>query len=183
MLEPLTQRLQPELSSERGVTLVELLVVIAVLSVLLTLSAPSLSGYLTGKRVEGVTNELVADLQWARTESVSRNALVRIRFNSSTAYQIETETPLPASISCTAALAVGIIKTTNLPAGLTLKGAGMSALPTCMAIEPVRATAPLAGSVEIDGGSGYVVRVTTGNAGRVQTCVPAGSKMGAYQPC
>lgn len=170
-------------SRARGVTLVELLVGLGVLGVLLSLAAPSFSDYLQNKRVEGVANELFADFQFARSESVSRNTLVRVRFNSATQYTIETETPLPAAITCTAAGTVTTIKTVNLPAGLTLQGSGGGTLPTCTALEPVRATARLQAAVEVNGSNNRVLRVFNSASGRVQSCKPAGSITGGGPAC
>lgn len=183
MLEPLMGGRMLSAGRETGVTLIELLVGLAVLAVLLTVVAPSFTGYLVSKRVEGVANELITDLQFARSESVSRNTLVRVRFNSATQYTIEAESPLPATITCTMAGAVTTLKTVNLPAGVTLQGSSAGTLPACTAVEPVRATAPLAATVEVLGADNRVVRIASSASGRVQACRPTDSKLGGFTPC
>lgn len=183
MLESLTGPGRLVLRRDCGVTLIELLVGLAVLGVLLTVVAPSFTGYLTNKRVEGVGNELITDLQYARSESVSRNTLVRVRFNSATRYTIEAESPLPAAVTCTAAGTITTIKTVDLPAGVTLQGSSAGALPACTAIEPVRATAPVAATVEVLGADSRVLRIQSTASGRVQACKPTGSKLGGFTSC
>ncbi len=54
----------------KGFTLVELLVTIAVLAILLALGLPSFQGSLRSNRVATTTNELLATLSLARTESI-----------------------------------------------------------------------------------------------------------------
>lgn len=59
---------------ERGFTLTELMIGLAVLALLVSVTVPSLSGIFNRMRLTGVANELAADLQYARTEAVRRRA-------------------------------------------------------------------------------------------------------------
>jgi len=65
---------------QRGVTLVELMVVTAIAAVLLMAVVPSFSDLLVRKRVEGVLSQLNTDLQFARSEAAQRNSNVRMTF-------------------------------------------------------------------------------------------------------
>ena len=58
--------------SARGFTLIELMVVVALASVILTLAVPSFIGMLAKKRLEGLAQELGTDLQYARGEAVQQ---------------------------------------------------------------------------------------------------------------
>lgn len=67
-------------STTRGVTLIELMVGIALLGIIATLSLPSFTAFLDRSRLEGAIRSLDADLQWARGEAVKRNAPISITF-------------------------------------------------------------------------------------------------------
>jgi type IV fimbrial biogenesis protein FimT len=83
-MEPrLTRHIQPhsELrsrTSPRGFTLVELLITVAVASVLLGVAAPSFQTAMRTNRIAALTNDLVASLQLARSEAVMRGARVTL---------------------------------------------------------------------------------------------------------
>lgn len=55
----------------RGFTLVEAMVVVAILGVILAVAVPNFADFIRKKRLEGVAKEFVADLALARSEVVS----------------------------------------------------------------------------------------------------------------
>ena len=61
-----------------GVTAVELMVVVVIAAILATIAIPSFSDLIARRKIEGLANELSADLQFARSESISRNADVSL---------------------------------------------------------------------------------------------------------
>jgi type IV fimbrial biogenesis protein FimT len=69
-------------SPSRGLTLIELMVVLAVAAVLIALAAPSFTDFILLQRLKSVNAQLVTDLQYARSEAVSRGVLVHVRTNS-----------------------------------------------------------------------------------------------------
>ena len=60
----------------RGVTLMELMVVVALLAVLLGVAAPAMSAFAAARRVEDLARRLGEDLVLGRNEAVKRNATV-----------------------------------------------------------------------------------------------------------
>jgi type IV fimbrial biogenesis protein FimT len=62
----------------RGVTLIELIVVITILSILATLAIPSFVETIKTNRVISQNNELVALLNFAKTEAIRRSADVSV---------------------------------------------------------------------------------------------------------
>ncbi len=64
----------------RGFTLIETLVTIAIMALLAALVAPSFSDYLLTQRLKSIHAQLVTDVNFARSEAVTRNNFARIAF-------------------------------------------------------------------------------------------------------
>jgi len=64
-----------------GLTLIELMIVLAVAAVLVVLTAPSFKRMIDTQRVRSINAALVTDLQLARGEAASRNSQVWIEFD------------------------------------------------------------------------------------------------------
>jgi len=62
----------------KGLTLVELMVTLAVLAILLAIAAPRFSTISTGNKLTAKINSLSGDLAYARNEAVTRNANVTL---------------------------------------------------------------------------------------------------------
>lgn len=65
-------------SHERGFTLVELMVVLTVAAILLALAAPSFSDMIMNNRQTVTINELIGDLNLARSEAIKRRQQVLV---------------------------------------------------------------------------------------------------------
>ena len=61
---------------DQGFSLVELMLVVAVLGVLASLAGPSLGSFVTARRIEDAARRLGEDMALARNEAVKRNAAV-----------------------------------------------------------------------------------------------------------
>lgn len=66
----------------RGFTMIELIIVIAVIGTLIALTAPSFKRMLDTQRLRSINAALVTDLQFARAEAASRNQRVWVRFDN-----------------------------------------------------------------------------------------------------
>lgn len=79
-----------------GFTVIELMAVVVVTAVLITLAAPAFLDLLARRRLEGVANGLNADLQYARSEAVSRQQDVAlVTLTNGTGYSIIAAPPPP----------------------------------------------------------------------------------------
>ena len=77
MVSPMTLLRAPR--SQRGVTAVELLIVIVILGILAAFAAPSMSRFLQTQKVRSLAYDLFADLAFARSEAISRGHSITIQ--------------------------------------------------------------------------------------------------------
>ncbi len=79
------------LRQQRGLTLIELMVVVTVLGILMMFAIPSYSGWLERTRVRSAAQALHEGIQLARTEALSRNASVRFSLAPTGAWHISCD--------------------------------------------------------------------------------------------
>ncbi len=76
----------------RGVSLVELMVVIAIVGILVAVLGFSYTGWVGGYRVESQTKDIYADLMNTRARAMNRNRMHFLNFPSTTSYEIYEDT-------------------------------------------------------------------------------------------
>ena len=114
--------------ASRGMTLVELMVVIVVLAILVGLSVPSLIESAARRRLEGAANELGADLQYARSQAVASDRPVLVCLAGTSTYWITHRTACPAAGDALSA-PEDLKKVDVGPAHLGLTGTAIQFLP------------------------------------------------------
>jgi len=72
--------MQSRRSRMAAFTLIELMIVVALVAIIIALAAPSFRDMILMQRLRGVNAQVVTDLAFARSEAVSRGTFVQIRF-------------------------------------------------------------------------------------------------------
>lgn len=150
----------------QGLTVIELLVVVVMIAIVLTVAIPGFGQILAQRRLEGVANELSADLQFARSEAVSRQMTVTVATNGAgTQYTVTSNTT----------------KTVDLPVG-------MAVTPNVnRTYDGFRGTAGGTGGGDVSfnitsTATAATLRVNGTFMGRVQVCSP-GQTFRGYPDC
>jgi prepilin-type N-terminal cleavage/methylation domain-containing protein len=68
--------------NQKGYTLTELAIVMAVIGIIAAVTIPSFAGYLRRTRVEGSRNELIADCYFARSLAIARRETITMVFST-----------------------------------------------------------------------------------------------------
>jgi len=64
--------------AQGGFTLIELIIVIAIVAILVAVGVPSMREWIANQKVRGSANDLLFDLTYARSEAIKRNANVEV---------------------------------------------------------------------------------------------------------
>jgi prepilin-type N-terminal cleavage/methylation domain-containing protein len=70
------------LPSGRGMTLLELILVMLILSTVLAMAAPSLRGFFTSRRIDEAAAQILALTQFARSQAISEGIVYRLNFDT-----------------------------------------------------------------------------------------------------
>lgn len=169
--------------AHRGWTLIELLVVMTVSSLLLAVSLPSFENFLQRRRLDGLSAQLIGDLQFLRSSAVAQHTGLRLRLQDNaggSCYLIHTG----AANACSCAAdgqaqcqpGAELLRLVFVPASsrLTVQGNVGS-----MRVDPRQGTFSPAGTIELRNASGSIsLRHVVNILGRVKLCASAGDWAG-----
>jgi len=172
---------------QRGITLIEACVTLAVVATVATSAAPSLRGMFDTRRLDGTASQLGHDLQFARGTAVARNQRVRFSVHGTatgSCYVIHTG----SADQCECGNADGPavcsgdaqeIKTIRLASAdrVTLQSNVSSIL-----FDPQHGTSTPTGTLHVVGADGREVHQIVNVMGRVRACSPQGRVPG-YRAC
>ncbi|MEP6739380.1 MAG: GspH/FimT family protein [Caldimonas sp.] len=171
---------------QRGITLLEACIVIAVTAVVAAIAAPSLGSFVETRRLNGAAVSLAADVELARGEAVARNRALRLSFHAdadSSCWVIHTG----AAAQCACASAgpavcsggASEIKTVVLPAAERISVAANVA---SIVFDPLHGTSTPTGTLRLVDGRGRAIHHVVNILGRVRSCTPSGAVAG-YLAC
>ncbi|MBA4176194.1 MAG: pilus assembly protein FimT [Leptothrix sp. (in: Bacteria)] len=129
-----------------GITLIELMVVIALIGVVLALAAPTFKDMILMQRLRSINSELVTDMQFARSEAVARRDFARVFFKSApdgtaTCYTIYTSAANNTRCDCLAGPGAACsgtmveIKTVKVPSSLGIQVKPQAGQPVAFAFD------------------------------------------------
>lgn len=70
-------------ASQRGISLIEAMVVVVILAFVLAMAAPNFAAWIAGSRIRATAESLLAGLQYAKSEAAARNTRVRLQMTTS----------------------------------------------------------------------------------------------------
>ncbi len=168
---------------QQGITLVELMVVLAVIAILAALAVPSFSGMMQRQRIEGAAEGLVAALQNSKAEAIKTNNTAGIVFTPNTVDSDLSTWCYGTQIGATACDCTA--SPNNCVAGSVVASTDFKGViarfnnANTRTFSPLRGTVGDAGTVVFSAGNDKL-GVTTSSAGRVRICRPAGTSMSTY---
>jgi type IV fimbrial biogenesis protein FimT len=165
-----------------GLSMVEAMMVFAVLAIVVTTAVPSMVSFIDGRRLEAAATGLVADIHFVRTEAVARNRPIRLSIHASGAESCwVVHTGLAAQCRCTAsrsAICVGDaaeIKTVQFGSDDRIS---VQANVASILFDPLHGTSTPTGTLRLIDPRGRAVHHVVNVMGRVRSCSPGGAVPG-----
>ncbi len=181
----------PPRHTVQGLTLVELLVVMALTALVLHSATLSFSGWLQRQHLLGVSAQFNADLQWLRSAAVTRHRILRMSFQDTpagTCYVLHSgevdacrctaDVRAEPAVQC--ADGTELLRAALVPASRRIR---LQANVTSLRVDPRHGTFTPTGSIDVsalDGSS--ALRHIVNILGRVRTCTP-GPRFPGYGAC
>lgn len=182
--------LAPACGGARGLSLIEALVVTAIMAIVLGAALPSWARFIDARRLDSVAGELLADLQWVRTEAVMRNLPLRLTFQNPAfgdCYVVHTG----RADACTcraqgpAQCEAGTLMLKTVQLDTPSERTQVRANTRSLLFDPAHGTSTPTGTARVIGRTGREVRHIVNVMGRSRSCSPAdaASHVPAYVNC
>lgn len=173
----------------RGVTLIELMIVIVITAVLLTLAIPAFQDTIDRNRLKAVTDTLYGDFQFAKTEAIKRNENIVIDFTTSNGgatwcYGLKpsatscncNQTSVSAADACVIDNVLKVVKSTDYSSVSVTPSADFS-------FGNVRGTVN-SGNVTLNSARAKETKVVLSGLGRIRLCSTSGTaNVSGYPVC
>lgn len=90
---------------QKGFTLLEAMIVVAIIGIIASIAVPSYQDVLERNRIKDAAESLRADLQWTRTEAIKKSCPLKVVFDNSVwnykVYELDGVCPCQSDGTCT----------------------------------------------------------------------------------
>lgn len=163
-----------------GVTLIELLIGIAIISIVLALGMPSVATWIQNTQLRSATESIQSGLQLARAEAVRRNTFIGFTMaGPDSSWSIDVMNPAALVQSRSAAEGTPNAQIATTDAAIIFNGLGKTGL---VANATIQVTNPTGGACK-PGGPMNCLNVTVGVGGQVKMCDPTVVAAGDSRGC
>lgn len=178
--------MKTKIQRQRGITLIESCMVLAVSTVLATTAAPGMQDLIAARRLDNAVGQLANDIHLTRTIAVARNQAVRLSFlprSGGSCYVIHTgrSGDCVCSGAGPAVCSGGAHEIKTVPMSDTDQVRVVANMGSVL-FDPMHGTSTPSGTVRIIGAGGREVRHVINVMGRVRSCSPAPALPG-YRAC
>ena len=171
---------------QRGVTLIEACVVLAVTTIVATTAAPGMQDLIDNRRLEGAATQLATDIQFVRSESVARNQPLRLSLHASPAGSCYVlHSGAATECNCNAAGPAQCSGDAREIKTVTVASADRVSLQAnvgSVLFDPLHGTSSPTGTLRLLGARGRAVHHVINIMGRVRSCSPQAAMPG-YRAC
>jgi type IV fimbrial biogenesis protein FimT len=171
---------------QRGLSLIELCIVLALIVVLVSSAAIGMRSLIDTRKLDGAATQLASDIQFIRTESIARNQALRLSFHASAAgscYVIHTgaandcKCDLDGPAQCSGW--VSPLKTVRVA---NADRVTLEANVDSVVFDPMHGTSSPTGTLRVIGTQGRAVHHVINVMGRTRSCSPL-SLVPGYRAC
>lgn len=179
----------------RGFTLIEAMVVVAVVAVLVSIGAPAMGTFIDKNRLKGAADALYTQIQQARSEAVKASSNVTLVYATTpwcSGFGAEADAPC----DCTKAVQDGGCQSAVQGSGLSggdFKGVLLKSAPASITFDGIRGMVAASSAVQnavgdggilLESGMGKRLRLEISALGSVRICSPSGAtSVGGYPSC
>lgn len=168
---------------QRGLTLVECTMALAVTSIVAGLAAPNFQQLRERKQVEGIAAQIETDFAYTRSLAVAQNRTLRVNFADARCYVVHAGPPTTCSCAADGSASCAgnpdLLKVAQLSPGTPVTLASNS---KSIAFDAMKGTVTPTATVKIVGAGGATLHNVVNIMGRVRSCAPAPGLPG-HTPC